>query len=99
MTRRQKHMSIEADAILKRETDHAWRIEVYNPNQEEWNLYSAIRLAPKMYGLTVDEGMSILRSRDSYYSTTDTPTIVYHPKTLRLRNVVSGDILMWDLLR
>lgn len=68
-----------------------WRIEVYNPKQEEWNLYSAIRLRPTMADLTLEEATAILKqNRD---------TRPGFSKTLRLRNDVTGDIIMADVLR
>lgn len=67
-----------------------WQIEVYNAPQEEWNLYSAIRLRPSMHDMNIEEAMEIIKEHRK--------TRPEFRKTLRLYSIETGDILMADVL-
>lgn len=65
-----------------------WRIEVHNPNQSEWNLYSAIRFRQSFAHMTLEEVLLFVQTyRD-----------VPNRKLLRARHERTQEIILFDML-
>ena len=69
-------------------TTGPWQIECYNTGQEEWNLFSSVRIRPHMSNMALEEAFEIIKIYNGI-----PPEF---RSVMRLHNTETGDVIMND---
>lgn len=90
---RQRRQEARAAVSIKNpqcKTTGPWQVEVFNQKQDQWNLYSAVRLRPHMKAMDLEEAMEIV--------TVYNKIPAEFRSVIRIFNTETGDYILAEVL-